>query len=125
MESAVYCWGFNCAGPSHSCAGFLGDGTTTDRHTPVEVQSLGGTAVAVASGQEFNCAVLTGGTVRCWGYNGNGELGDGSTTSRLLPVTVQGLSAVVAITAGRLHTCALLDDGYRHVASNPGLAALL
>jgi pimeloyl-ACP methyl ester carboxylesterase len=55
--------------------------------------------------------VLGDGTARCWGANGSGQLGDGTTTERLTPVAVSGLSGAVAITAGWYHTCALLGDG--------------
>ncbi len=55
--------------------------------------------------------ILTDGTAWCWGYNGSGQLGDGSTTNRLTPVQVSGLSNVQAISAGAYHTCAVLSDG--------------
>ena len=68
----------------------------------------------MTAGQDFACALLTGGGVKCWGYNQDGELGDGSTTNSSVPVDVIGLSSGVhAITAGSigLHACARLDDG--------------
>src|SRR5258706_14716915 len=55
---------------------------------------------------------LIGGGVRCWGANGEGELGDNSRTTRMIPVAVAGLAAdVVAIAAGSFHTCALSRAG--------------
>ena len=51
------------------------------------------------------------GTVWAWGNNGNGQLGDGSTTQSTTPVQVSGLSGVIAIAAGGTHTVALKDDG--------------
>ena len=52
------------------------------------------------------------GTARCWGVNGAGQLGNGTTTNSNLPVTVSGLVAAVTVTAGRqAYSCALLDDG--------------
>ncbi|MBK6534769.1 MAG: hypothetical protein IPF99_36100 [Deltaproteobacteria bacterium] len=51
------------------------------------------------------------GTVQCWGANDLGQLGDGSTTTRLSPVMVMGLSNAVEIAAGYNHTCARLMDG--------------
>jgi alpha-tubulin suppressor-like RCC1 family protein len=49
--------------------------------------------------------------VKCWGFNGSGQLGDGTTTTRLFPVIVSGITNAVAIAAGEFHTCALLADG--------------
>ena len=45
-------------------------------------------AVAVALDSSHTCAVLVGGGVKCWGWNGNGPLGTGDTSSRSSPVTV-------------------------------------
>ena len=55
--------------------------------------------------------MVTGGNVKCWGDNGNGQLGDGTTTGHTLPESVSGLSDVQSITAGQVHTCALTTDG--------------
>jgi alpha-tubulin suppressor-like RCC1 family protein len=65
----------------------------------------------LAAGNGHSCAVLSGGTAKCWGLNSDGELGDGSTTNSSKPVTVTGLSGVQAITAGDYHACALLNGG--------------
>jgi alpha-tubulin suppressor-like RCC1 family protein len=77
------CWGVNGAGE-------LGDGTTTDRTTPVAVaQSAGGAPLpgvqALAGGFEHNCALMSWGEIRCWGLNNRGQIGDGSTTDQLTP----------------------------------------
>jgi alpha-tubulin suppressor-like RCC1 family protein len=57
------------------------------------------------------CAVVNGGAW-CWGWNGDGQLGDNSTTDRYLPVAVQGVaSGVQAISAGSAHSCALTSTG--------------
>ncbi len=63
----------------------------------------------LTAGGSHSCAMVSG-AVRCWGYNGFGQLGDGTSTNRSTPVAVPGLAGVVAVTAGDRHTCALLDS---------------
>lgn len=66
----------------------------------------------VAAGFWHTCALNRSGGVLCWGRNDSGQLGDGSTTDRPLPVRVTGLDqGVIAIAAGESHTCAAKDDG--------------
>lgn len=67
--------------------------------------------VEVAAGAFHTCAVLGEGTLWCWGLNGSGQLGDGSTGDRDVATLVPGLTDVVAVSAGDEHTCAALDDG--------------
>ena len=64
----------------------------------------------LSAGWSHTCAVLTTGGVRCWGDNGNGQIGDGTTTRRLSPVAVP-LPGVASIAAGTSHTCALMITG--------------
>jgi alpha-tubulin suppressor-like RCC1 family protein len=101
----VGCWGDN----SH---GELGDGTTVQRNTPVAVSGLGSGVRAVAAGAVHTCALLSVGRVLCWGYNINGQLGDGTTTDRHTPVVVSGVGGgVVAMAAAYDHTCAAMAAG--------------
>lgn len=104
MENgAVKCWGLNSSGQ-------LGNGSTQNQSTPVDVSSLGGTVLELAGGGDHTCARLSEGSVKCWGLNDSGQLGDGTTTNRLTPVDVPNLSGVLVITAGRRHTCAFLNN---------------
>ena len=101
----VKCWGFNGAGE-------LGDNTTIRRLTPVDVSGLNSGVIAIAAGEGYTCALTTAGGVKCWGWNSGGQLGDNSTTQRLTPVDVVGLtSGVTAISAAQFHTCALTTAG--------------
>jgi alpha-tubulin suppressor-like RCC1 family protein len=85
---AVKCWGENSDGR-------LGDGTTTDRSTPVSVSGLTVGVVAVSVGSFHACALTKAGGVKCWGRNSDGRLGDETTTDRNRPVEASGLSSSV------------------------------
>lgn len=114
-DGTVWAWGQNDAGQ-------LGDGTTTDRLSPVQVSGLpeAGTSVeSVWAGAYYSLALLSDGTVRAWGSNSDGQLGDGTIDQRNAPVKVlknpatgEALSGVVALAAGYSHTLALDDSGY-------------
>jgi len=101
----VKCWGVNSDG-------MLGDGTTTDHFTSIDVSSLTSGVAAITAGVSHVCALTSAGGVKCWGDNFYNQLGDGSATDRSSPVDVSGLtSGVAAISAGRYHTCARTTAG--------------
>jgi alpha-tubulin suppressor-like RCC1 family protein len=106
-DATVWAWGWNYYGQ-------LGDGTTTDRYTPVQVSDLSG-VTAIASGWYHTAALKSDGTVWAWGNNGFGQLGDGTTTNRYIPVQMSSLSGIAAIAVGGgeygYHTVALKSDG--------------
>ena len=67
--------------------------------------------VAIAAGYNHTVALKGDGTVWAWGRNESGQLGDGDTIMRVMPVQVSGLGGVTAIAAGKDHTVALKSDG--------------
>jgi alpha-tubulin suppressor-like RCC1 family protein len=130
-DGSVWCWGRNNVGQ-------LGDGTTTDRPTPVRAGTIANAVEITAGGEatpsseSHTCARGSDGSVYCWGDNSFGELGDSSTTTRTTPTHVQGLPAAAAIGAGGRHSCAALaaggamcwgDDAYGELGTIPGQAS--
>ena len=102
-DGTVWTWGANSQGQ-------LGDGSTTDRSTPVQATALP-LIRAVAAGSYHTLAVDNDGTVWSWGYNAYGQLGDGSSAAQNTPVQISGLTGVSALTAGLGHTAAIKSDG--------------
>jgi len=102
---AVKCWGSNADGQ-------LGDGTTTTRMTPVNVVGLAMGVEAVSAGWYHTCSLMRSGSVKCWGYNYYGELGDGTNTDRSTPVRVIRINLdAKGIVSGVQHSCALTAGG--------------
>jgi alpha-tubulin suppressor-like RCC1 family protein len=89
----------------------LGSGYQSGRQlSPVPVQSLTN-ATSVEAGYQFSLALLSDGTVRAWGSNDKGQLGDSTRQESGTPVEVSGLREVTQIAAGGLHDLALLKNG--------------
>jgi alpha-tubulin suppressor-like RCC1 family protein len=120
----IDCWGANYLGQ-------LGDGTATGPEkcatvyacstTPVAVSDLAAPAISVVTGGADTCALLSGGTVECWGTSVQGGLGiapdagtlqcDFGSQCSTIPVAVSGLTGVTSLAAGQDHTCALQANG--------------
>jgi alpha-tubulin suppressor-like RCC1 family protein len=100
---SLFCWGSNLVGQ-------LGDGTTTDRWSPVPVAS-GESWRMVSTGNRFACAVTTAGAAYCWGFNPSGELGTGNTTNASTPIAVSGNITFALVSAGSTHACGLATNG--------------
>jgi hypothetical protein len=103
-DGSVQWWGFDPFG--------FGSGPGGPGQSSVPVTFAGITsATAIAAGGGHACALLSGGTIQCWGFNAYGELGNGTTTDPPVPITVSGITNAIAIAAGEEHTCALLSGG--------------
>ncbi|MES1166010.1 MAG: RCC1 repeat-containing protein, partial [Verrucomicrobiota bacterium] len=105
-DGGVWCWGTNDHGQ-------LGDGTTTSHDLPARVNGLPVPAVAVSANGRHTCAGLGDGTLWCWGWNQQGELGDGTRVERHAPVAVGVLNGGVAqvSTGVNQNSCAARTDG--------------
>ena len=66
--------------------------------------------IAIAAGDNHAVALASDGTVRSWGGNGNGQLGNGTTTDSMAPVQVTGLSGSAAVAAGRNDSAVIKSD---------------
>ena len=117
-NDTVRCWGANGSGQ----LGYANTTTVGDK-SPGSAGTVnlgaGRTAVAIAAGGNFTCALLDNDTVRCWGANGSGQLGYGNTTTvgdnetpgSVGPVDLGAGRTAVAISAGLNSACAILDNG--------------
>ena len=119
-NGALYAWGLGTDGQ-------LGNGTTTSSSTPVQVSLPPGVVpVAVAAGDDHSLALGSNGTLYAWGYNGYGQLGNGTKTTEDTPVTVTFPSGVtaIAIAAGEDLSLALGSDGNVYAWGDGNLGAL-
>ena len=103
-DGTVWTWGYNLKSQ-------LGYASPLISPTPSQVPGLSGVTAISAGGIGFHSLALkSDGTVVAWGYNSNGQLGNGTTTDSLTPVPVSGLTNVIAIAAGARHSIALRSD---------------
>jgi alpha-tubulin suppressor-like RCC1 family protein len=103
LGGRAYCWGSNSSGE-------LGDGTQTDRPSPVSVP-LSGTPTVIAAGSTHTCAIVAG-DVWCWGSGASGQLGNGAAQSSLVPVeTKLPAGQTTGLSAGGNFTCGIVSGG--------------
>ncbi len=103
-QSAAAGWGINNAGQ-------LGSGTGTSDPNWSAVSGLSSGVVQVSAGNSFALALTSDGSVWAWGYNGHGELGNGTATESTVPVQVSDLTGITAVSAGTNAGVALRSDG--------------
>ena len=102
-SGVAYCWGGGWAGT-------IGNGANAQAWSPVAVSLPGGVTrfTSLSAGSEHVCALTATGTVYCWGYNANGQLGNGSTTNANTPTAIAaGAPLFASLAAGIEHTCGL------------------
>lgn len=103
-DGKIKAWGYNAYGQ-------LGNGTTTNSTTPVQVIGITGVTTITAGGYH-SLALTSDGKVWAWGHNTYGQLGNGTTTHSSVPVQVTGITGtVIAVAAGAYHSLALTSDG--------------
>ena len=111
---AAYCWGENLEGQ-------VGDGTTTNRLTPVPAALPAGMSFAsIGSGTYHSCGLTIAGEAHCWGDNVYGQLGDGTTTDHLTPtaVTMPAGVSFTSLAVGWIHACGLTAAGAAYCWGN-------
>jgi hypothetical protein len=116
QSGALWCWGRNDFGE-------LGIGSVDPSQSPIPlpVAGLGSGVIAIAASNYHTCAALIDGTVRCFGGNIFGQLGNGTTTESDVPVAAIGVGGVTGLAAGTGHTCALSGSALRCWGQNDGL----
>lgn len=117
-SGGLKCWGLNNFGQ-------LGDGTVDTSMTPAEVSGLSAGVSDVSAGGWFTCAVTAAGAVKCWGFNSQGQLGDGTYAAKRTPTNVAGLTTGAAqVSVGYEHACAVTAAGAVKCWGNNGYGRL-
>ena len=120
-NGALRCWGNN-----DGCN--LGTGDWTGHASPTPVSgidgSANGSAISVAATSEHTCSLMNDGSVRCFGSNSDGQLGDGTTSDSCYPIAAQLPIAATAIAVGGQFSCALTIAGSIHCWGTNGYGQL-
>jgi alpha-tubulin suppressor-like RCC1 family protein len=104
MDGSLHCWG-------DTSLGRLGDPALTDFiHVPEPID-VGTTYAHVSASDRHSCGVLADGSLKCWGRNGDGQLGDGTMTNHNVPTAVPGATDYSVVSAGARNTCGIKLDG--------------
>lgn len=114
---AVHCWGSN----GYKQLGQGGD--LRQSLTPVEVGGLKN-VVFVGAGHYHSCAVTSRGGLSCWGYNSEGQIGDGSTDTAETPTRVSKVRGVTQVALGEEHSCAVTKAGQAYCWGSDGYGNL-
>jgi alpha-tubulin suppressor-like RCC1 family protein len=106
VNGGAQCWGMNSSGQ-------CGMGTTTppNQLSPTQVTGLTSNVLAIGGGRYHGCAVMLGGAVYCWGYNGDGQLGDGGNVQHLAPALSSVQLGAANLAVGSRHTCIATAGG--------------
>jgi len=114
-EGRIFIWGSNAFGQ-------IGDGTTTDRYIPIEITgnfslNVGETITGVSLGSNHSSAITSEGKIFIWGFNSDGQLGDGTTTNRDTPTeitsnfTLYTGETITTVSLGYAHSSAITSEG--------------
>ena len=104
-DGSVWCWGINTLGQ----LGYLPNNFV---NSTFAVPVFGVTnAMSIVGGYAYACAILADATMVCWGSNGGGQIGDGTTSAHSIPVSPSNISNVQAAALGVGHTCVIFTDG--------------
>jgi alpha-tubulin suppressor-like RCC1 family protein len=103
-DGSLWCWGNNGNGQ-------LGDGYVHYPYSNTPFQIISSGVSSVALGSYHTCAIKQDGSLWCWGYNGYGQLGDGTFVQKSTPYPVITPAGALSISVGGSHSCAIKTDG--------------